>query len=138
MADTAETADLDFDDGLWVFTGNVVVEAENTILYCEEAEIRFVDYQLTAATLRGAPARFEQTTEQPGELNSGEANSIFYTLEESTLRLVKNAQFSDGKNKVSGDKITYDLIGQRMNAGSGDSGPVKIIIDSPRRYKDSR
>ncbi|NOR20725.1 MAG: hypothetical protein GQ538_11635, partial [Xanthomonadales bacterium] len=75
-ADIAETDKLDFTNGLWVFTGNVIIEAENTKLFCDEAKLTFINRQLTTAELSGTPARFEQVIEEPAQINIGEANNI--------------------------------------------------------------
>ena len=138
QATAAETDKLDFDNGLWVLTGNVIVEAQNAILHCEEARLTFINHQLAAAELTGTPARFKQTTEETGQINSGEANSIVYKLDTGTLRLSDDAHFSDGANIISGDMITYDLQAQHLKAGSGDSGPVTILIDPPSQKKESK
>jgi lipopolysaccharide transport protein LptA len=132
-ADLAETSELDFKDGEWQFMGNVTVEADGTSLYCDTAALRFVDHQLTAAVLRGGPARFEQRVVDSDTVNSGEANEINYLLTGGTLELSGAARFSDGANEISGELITYDLAAQRLTAGSGDSGPVKILIDPATR-----
>jgi lipopolysaccharide transport protein LptA len=138
QATAAETDKLDFNNGLWVLTGNVIVEAQNAILHCEKARLTFINHQLAAAVLTGAPARFKQTTEETGQINSGEANSIVYKLDTGTLRLSDDAHFSDGANIISGDMITYDLQAQHLKAGSGDSGPVTILIDPPSQKKESK
>ena len=132
-ADLAETAELDFDDGTWKFSGNVIVEADGTRLYCADAELRFVSHQLESAVLTGTPARFEQAVVDTNTVNSGEAKTISYLLSGGTLQLAGNARFSNGVNAISGELITYDLTAQRLTAGAGDSGPVKILIDPGSR-----
>lgn len=132
-ADLAKTEKLDFDDGIWNFTGNVSVEADGTRLYCEAAELRFVDHQLESAVLTGAPARFEQDVINAETVNSGEAATISYQLSGGTLQLAGDARFTDGTNKISGELITYDLTAQRLTAGAGESGPVVIVIDPKTR-----
>jgi lipopolysaccharide export system protein LptA len=136
-ATAAETDKLDFDNGLWVLTGNVIIEAQNAILHCEEAHLTFINHQIATAELTGTPARFKQITEETGQINSGEANSIVYKLDTRTLQLSDDAHFSDGANIISGDMITYDLQAQHLKAGSGDSGPVTILIDPPSQKKES-
>ncbi len=136
-ATSAETEKLDFNDGLWVFMGDVIIEAQNAILHCEKAHLTFINHKLAAAELIGAPAHFKQTTVETGKTNSGEAKSIVYKLDTGTLQLSDDAHFSDGANKISGDMITYDLQAQHLTAGSGDSGPVTILIDPPSKEKES-
>lgn len=134
-ADTAETDELDFNEGEWSFTGNVVVEADNTKLECDSALLSFKDHELIGATLRGEPARFEQPTADSNGINSGAANEIVFDMEAGTLTLTGDARFSDGVNEVSGDLITYDMTRGRLTAGAGESGPVKILIEPPSRSK---
>lgn len=135
VADLAETEKLDFTDGQWVFTGNVVIEADNSKLTCDVAKLTFLNHQLISAELQGNPARFEQFIAESGQTNSGEANKILYKLSKEMLELRESAQFSDGSNEISGELITYDIAGQHLTAGSGDSGPVKILIESPGDIK---
>ena len=135
QADFAETDRLDFDDGQWVLVGDVVIETANAILWCDEAVLTFINHELAVAELSGEPARFEQMIMETGEKNSGEGNTIVYRLDTGTLRLSENASFSDGANQISGDLITYDLRAQNLQAGAGDSGPVKILIEAPREQK---
>ena len=132
-ADTAETEKLDFNEGEWVFTGNVVVEAENTRLECDSAELSFKDHELTGARLSGKPARFEQPSADTDAVNSGAANEIVFDMQTGTLNLMGEARFSDGVNEISGELITYDLTRGRLTAGAGESGPVKILIEPPTR-----
>ena len=135
-ADIGETDKLDFTNGMWIFTGNVSVEAETAKLRCDKAQLKFVNHQLVEATLTGGPARFEQFLPDSEESNTGEARVIVYKLTEGTLQLEKDARFSDGSNEISGDLITYDLTARRLTAGAGDSGPVKILIESPSQIKE--
>ncbi len=130
-AELAETERLDFADGAWAFTGDVQVEAQNARLFCDEARIDFRNHQLTRADLQGKPARFEQLVAETGKTNEGEAERMLYTLDNGMLELTRNARFSDGANEIKGDKITYDVVGRNLSAGSGDSGPVTIVIEPP-------
>jgi lipopolysaccharide transport protein LptA len=135
-ADLAETDKLDFTNGLWVFTGNVKVTTATAVLYCDEARLTFTNHQLTDAVLSGNPARFEQQVPDSDKVNAGEARQIFYQLASQTLRLEKSARFTDGSNEISGDQIVYDLTARRLTADSGESGPVKILIESPNQLKE--
>ena len=138
QADIAETDKLDFTNGLWIFTGNVIIEAENAKLFCDEAKLTFVNHQLITAELDGAPARFEQFNEASGQTNIGEANKILYKLDAGTLEFREDARFADGANEISGDLITYDIAAKHLTAGSGSSGPVKILIEPPSQLKGKK
>jgi lipopolysaccharide transport protein LptA len=137
-ADVAETDKLDFTNGQWVFTGNVIVEAENAKLYCDKATMTFVNHQLISAELQGTPATFNQYDPIAENTNIGEANNILYRLDTGTLELSEAARFSDGANEISGELITYDIAARHLSAGSGNSGPVKILIESPGQLKEDQ
>ena len=130
-ADLAESDRLDFDDGLWIFTGNVVIESKNTILFCDEARLKFWEHQLQHAELRGAPARFEQRDPETQALTEGRATLMIYDVPTGIVQMAEEAWFSDGANEIFGSSITYDLLQKHITADSGESGPVKILIEPP-------
>ncbi len=137
-ADLAETDKLDFSDGQWIFTNNVKLTTATAILYGDKAQLTFKNHQLSDAVMSGVPARFEQKVDKTDKVNTGEAGQIFYQRTSQTLKLKQNAQFTDGSNKISGDQIVYDLTARRLTADSGDSGPVKILIETPNQLKEKR
>lgn len=129
-ADLAETDKLDFNDGLWIFSGNVRVEAEGSLLACDRAELTFKENQLSFGKLTGAPAHFEQTDPATGQVNIGESNLMTYDLSAGTVVMKDDAKFTDGTNRMSGANITYDVKTRRIRVESdGASGGVKIMID---------
>lgn len=135
-ADLAESDKLDFDDGLWVFTGNVVINSESTILYCDEARITFREHQLVHAELLGAPARFEQRNPETDALTKGRAALMVYDVTTGIVQMSEDAWFSDGANEIFGSNITYDLAERHITADSGESGPVKILIEPPAQKQN--
>lgn len=128
-ADYAETDKIDFNDGLWVFNGNVRVEAGLSVLTCDSARLSFIAHELEHAELTGAPARLEQTDPETGKVNQGEGKLMIYDLKAGTVTLSNEAVFSDGANRMSSSSITYDLVSRRIRADSGNSGSVRIMID---------
>ena len=55
-ADEGRASKLDFEDSVWRFTGNVIIDVENGHIECQSADLRFISHQLTAADIVGAPA----------------------------------------------------------------------------------
>ncbi|MGI9308597.1 MAG: lipopolysaccharide transport periplasmic protein LptA [Gammaproteobacteria bacterium] len=135
-ADLAETAKLDFDDGIWVFTGNVEMESDSTILKCDEAKLHFKNHGLQHAELRGGPATFEQMDAETQEKAEGQAGFIEYDLLTGKVKLSEEARFSDGANEIYGENISYDVRARNITANSGDSGPVKILIEPPKQTQE--
>ena len=70
-ADEAVATGLDFKQGEWRFSGNVIFTVEGARIHADSATISFVDNALQAAELVGTPASFEQVGE-PGEESIGD------------------------------------------------------------------
>src|SRR5277367_2212617 len=68
---TQTTTALDFDNNLWVFRGNVKITMDQGVLLSDEAQITFVNKQLTRAVATGKPAEFEQIVAKTGKLAKG-------------------------------------------------------------------
>lgn len=133
QADEAEANRLDFDDSLWVFKGNVVIDSENTRAYGDDAELVFREHRLRSATLRGAPARFEQERIEEDEITQGRAKLMEYDMDSGIIRMADDAWLSDGANEVSGARITYDLTREYILADADESGQVRMKIIPPER-----
>ena len=133
-ADVAEATRLDFEDGRWIFKGNVVIENQGTRVFCDDADLLFLGHQLHSAKLTGAPARFEQ--QRPGaKPTEGHAGIIDYDVTAATIRLSRNAWLSDGANEVSGERIAYDLRREYVTADADGSGQIRMRINPPARDK---
>lgn len=137
IADQAETAKLDFDDGLWLFEGNVKFMTQDATINGDWARLRFIAHQLVQANVRGEPANFSQQMPESDTLNTGEGRAIVYNFSKGTLELRRQAKFSDGANRISGDLITYDMRARKLSAGAGNSGQVKILIEPPSREEET-
>jgi len=131
-ADTAQASRLDFEDSLWTFTGNVVIENASTRAWCENAEVRFDGHQLRNAVLRGSPARFEQFRPEAEAPTRGRARTMEYDLQAGIIRMLEDAWVSDGANEVSGGRIAYD-VGRQFIIADGEDGPVRMKINPPEQ-----
>ena len=129
-ADYAETDKLDFDDGLWVFRGNVRIETALSLMTCDSARLTFKKRQLYNADINGKPARFEQPDPKSDKTNQGEANIMNYNVTEGTIALSDNAIFKDGANQMSGSSITYDVVSRSIRANAGEGSSVRIMIEA--------
>ena len=54
-ADEGRATKLDFEDSVWRFNGNVVIDTENGHIECDTADLMFRDHQLQVASITGAP-----------------------------------------------------------------------------------
>ena len=132
-ADEAEATRLDFENSRWVFTGNVIIDSEDTRAYCDNAEMVFQEYRLSNAVLRGEPARFEQDRVEDGKLTEGRARTMEYDMDKGIIRMLEDAWLSDGASEVSGARITYDLTREYIIADADETGQVRMKINPPEK-----
>jgi lipopolysaccharide transport protein LptA len=132
-ADEGEATKLDFENSLWMFTGNVKIDSKGAIAFADTAELTFKNHRLMVAVLRGQPARFEQARPPDGNMTEGHANTMEYDLQGGIIRMIEDAWLSDGANEVSGTRITYDLTKEYIIADADESGPVRMKINPPEK-----
>ncbi len=132
-ADKAVATGLDFEDSTWKFSGTVRISMPEAALASETASVRFAGGQVAAATVTGAPATFEQRSEN--RQAQGRANRIDYDLQRGTIELDGEAWLSDGKTEMTGGKLVYSTANERVISRD----PVTITIQpnepspAPRR-----
>jgi lipopolysaccharide export system protein LptA len=136
-ADDAEANQLDFDNSVWVFRGNVLIESGDTRAWADEATVRFESHRMAYAELRGGPARFEQRRVDSEALAEGRALTMQYDIQGASIRLIDDAWLTDGKNEVSGATISYDLAREYIVADSDPSGQVRMKIIPPEESRSS-
>ena len=136
-ADNAEANQLDFDNSVWVFRGNVLIESGDTRAWADEATVRFESHQMAYAEMRGEPARFEQRRVESEALAEGRALTMQYDMQGASIRLIDDAWLTDGKNEVSGSTISYDLAREYIVADSDATGQVRMKIIPPEESRPS-
>ncbi len=127
-ADEATADPADFDNSLWIFTGNVVINNGGTQTNCARAELSFRNNRLRLAVLTGEPARFTQAGTDGRAPTEGRGERLVYDLDAATIVMTTNAFLSDGKNQISGNSISYDLGREVVRAGGKDGGQVRMRI----------
>lgn len=127
-ADEASADPADFENSLWVFTGNVRIVNAGTSADCDRAELTFRDNRLRKAVLTGKPARFSQAGTGGNAPTVGRGEVLEYDLDAATIQLANDAFLSDGKSEISGSRIAYDLRREVVTAGGADGGQVRMRI----------
>lgn len=127
-ADEATADPADFDNSVWVFTGNVNIVNAGTTASCDRAELTFRENRLRKAVLTGKPARFSQAGTDRGPPTEGRGGTLEYDLDAATIQMSGDAFLSDGKNEVAGSRIAYDLRREVVTAGGADGGQVRMRI----------
>lgn len=127
-ADEATADPADFEDSVWVFTGNVRIENAGTKASSDRAELTFRDNKLRRAVLTGKPARFSQAGTGDNPPTTGHGELLEYDLDAAMIQLATDAFLSDGKSEIAGSRIAYDLRREVVTAGGADGGQVRMRI----------
>jgi lipopolysaccharide transport protein LptA len=137
-ADEGRASNLDFEDSVWEFKGNVVIDVENGHVECDSAHLKFSGHQLQSATITGSPATFEM--QRPGSevVTHAEAGRLEYDFESGIIEFSGDATITEGGNQISSNYLVYNIEEQRINARSAGEGEPRVkIIYTPQDSEDS-
>ena len=134
---------LNFENSEMTISGDVRITAEGGSLSSDKAVVSFRNKLISAATITGTPAQFEQKRED-GTLARGRANTIDYDTASGTVSFNTNAFLSYGRNEATGQQFAYNIRTQSLEPGqvkpgakTGD-GRVRFVIqpDKPVTLPD--
>ena len=127
-ADEGRASNLDFEDSVWEFTGNVVIDVENGRVECDSARLKFSGHQLQRATITGSPATFEMQRPDSNVVTHAEAGRLEYDFEAGIIEFSDQATITEGGNKISSNYLVYNIEEQRINARSAGDGESRVKI----------
>ena len=127
-ADEGRASNLDFENSIWQFSGNVVIDVEDGHIECETADLQFTDHQLTLATILGKPATFELKRPGSEETTYAEAGKLRYDLLAGTIEFSEDAVITEGGNQIASQYLIYNIVEQRINAQGSPEGDGKVRI----------
>jgi lipopolysaccharide export system protein LptA len=126
------TGGLNFDNSQWNISGDVRITVEGGSLTSDKAIVTFRNKLLSAATITGSPAQFEQKRED-GTMARGRANTIDYETASGLVSFTTNAWLSYGRNEITGQQLVYNIRAQGMqpqakpDQGNG-TGRIRVVI----------
>lgn len=127
-ADEGRASKLDFEDSVWHFAGNVVIDTENGHIESEAADLIFAGYQLRLATITGSPASFEMKRPSSDQITYAEAGRLEYDFDAGVVEFSEQATITEGGNQISSNYLVYNIKEQRINAQSGGEGDSRVRI----------
>lgn len=127
-ADQGRASKLDFQDSVWHFEGNVVIDVENGHIECDAADLQFIGHTLRVASIQGSPATFELQRLDSDEVTYAEAGRLEYDLDAGVVEFSDNAVITEGGNQISSSYLVYDISAQRIKAQSSADGDEKVKI----------
>jgi len=126
------TGGLNFENSHWTISGDVRITAEGGSLSSDKAIVAFRNKLISAATITGSPAKFEQQRDD-GTTARGHANTIDYETDSGTVSFNTNAWLSFGRNEITAQQFVYNIRKQalepqaRPGAATGNDR-VRIVI----------
>src|SRR6187399_648426 len=142
-AEARITGGLDFENSHWTISGDVRITADGGKLSSDKAIVAFRNKLISAATITGAPAQFEQLRDD-GTTARGHANTIEYETTSGTVSFITNAFLSYGRNEATGQQFVYNIRKQSLEPGQAKpgasigNGRVRFVIhpDKPVTLPD--
>jgi lipopolysaccharide transport protein LptA len=128
VADEGRATQLDFEDSVWHFSGNVVIDVENGHMESNAADLEFSGYQLRRATITGSPATFEMKRPGSEQVTYAEAGRLVYKFDEGIVEFSEDATITEGGNQISSSYLVYNIREQRINASSAGEGDPRVRI----------
>jgi len=127
-ADEGRASKLDFEDSVWHFTGNVVIDTENGHIESDAADLKFAGHQLRLATITGSPASFEMKRPSSDQITYAEAGRLEYDFDAGVVEFSEQATITEGGNQISSNYLVYNIREQRISAESGGEGDPRVRI----------
>ncbi len=127
-ANEGRATKMDFEDSVWHFDGDVVIDVDDGHIESDSAEMQFSGYELRLATLIGSPATFRLTRAGSDDVTYAEAGKLEYDLEAGVIEFSGQAMITEGGNQIASNFLVYNIREQRINASSGGDGEPKVRI----------
>lgn len=127
----AERAELDQRAGVTTYIGNVRVNQGTMRVTADRMRMEHENRKIVRITATGDPAHYQQQVES--DQLRARAKTIVYHTQEERVHLEGKAYVEHGDNEIAGAVIIYDIAAGRINAESGEDGPVTVTVKPPGR-----
>jgi len=136
----ADQAELDDRRQVAVYTGSVVITQGTLRIDADKVEMYYDGEKgLTRAIALGKPARYRQLPDDSKEYTRARARKMEFLPLKNLVHLIEDAHWTQGKDSVTGDRITYDTERDQARAQTtGDGkGRVRVTIQPKRKPPQS-
>ncbi|MFO7581518.1 lipopolysaccharide transport periplasmic protein LptA [Guyparkeria sp.] len=120
-----------YKEGSSVYTGDVVIDQGSLHATGDRATLYLEDGELVRAVLEGKPATFRELDDE-GNLVEGEALNADYRTADREVILTGQAWMTRTGDRISSDRITYDLANEVIEAGDSEGGSRVEMTLQPR------
>jgi len=136
----ADQAELDDRRQVAVYTGSVVITQGTLRIDADKVEMYYDDEKgLTRAIALGEPARYRQLPDDSEEYTQAWARKMEFLPLKSLVHLIEEAKWTQGKDSVTGDRITYDTLRDKAKAQTTreSKGRVRVTIQPKKKSPES-
>ena len=113
-------------DGEAVLRGNVRITQGTLAIGADEATVIQRDGEVRRVVFTGGRASLQQQADD-GTMTRALARRIEYDFGSDVVDLTGNVEVVQPRNTLRGERVSYDLKTERLDAG-GDSGPIRMVI----------
>ena len=137
----ADQAEISEREGVMTYTGHVLLKQGGIELRADTVKVFSQDGELQRITAEGNPVHYLQrklqsqfqTTQNPVEEEiKGVSQRMEYRAKDKRLVLMGNAEFWQGGNRFSGNRIQYDPETERVVANAGEQAGNPQTDKPPR------
>lgn len=118
----ADQAEIDQQSGISIYRGNVRLSRGSMLLIADELVVSQVGGHVSLVTATGSPASYRQLSDKQQDVRAN-ALRMEYHVQNGQLLLIKQAELHQDANVFASERIIYDSITDRVNAGADAASP---------------
>lgn len=131
---TADTAEYDEANQTVTYLGNVAVVQDTTTIHCARLTLYQPDEGPQVIVAEGDPVRFHQAPAEDKQEIQGRSARAEYDLDKRQLTLIGNAELIQAGDRVTSDRIVYDMASAMVTAGAAAQGTGRVhTVIQPRQ-----
>lgn len=118
----ADNADIDQQHGVSIYRGNVHLTRGSMKLVADEVVVKHDGGTIHLVTATGSPANYQQLSDKQQQIRA-RAQRMEYNIDTGQLLLLKQAELHQDSNVFASERIVYDSVNDRVNAGANAASP---------------
>lgn len=130
---------LDMAGNVATFTGKVVITRGSIKIEADRVVVNRLngDSKKMTVDAYGSPATFYQMQDN-GKPVKGNASKLHYDLSQDTVELTGNAHIQQLDSNINGERITYSVKAQKMQASSSGQAKRVTTVLVPTQLQDNK
>lgn len=136
----SDRAQMDRKSGQVTYSGEVILTQGTLRIESETLTVIRKEEVFEKAIAEGSPAHYQQQIQADDPLTHADANRIEYIATAQQAILIGGASLNQGSNKLTGERIVYDMTTEVVTAGKSEDGKpsrIKVVIQ-PQTAKDNK